>query len=245
MSRFPTAGHLVSWAKLCPRTIQSGAKSTSGKTGKGNRYLRAVLGDAAAGAEIAAARSACCWPTSDAVHRWTWRPAIARSVQTERSVQPPCAGPEVSAQFVDPRADPRTGRYSGMALLSDSSADRFAAPTFSSTSGSSPHLSVDRSSSARGGARPDVDDTADRPPPSTCTRPIRSLRQSALREGRTVAYLHGPPHQSSASYGHVFAPDLWRSLSSVGEAATACWARLETGAMRCRYAFAIDPRWGS
>ena len=24
MSRFPTAGHLVSWAKLCPRTIQSG-----------------------------------------------------------------------------------------------------------------------------------------------------------------------------------------------------------------------------
>ena len=50
MSRFRTAGHLVSWAKLCPRTIQSGAKSTSGKTGKGNRYLRAVLGDAAASA---------------------------------------------------------------------------------------------------------------------------------------------------------------------------------------------------
>jgi transposase len=49
MSRFPTAAHLVSWAKLCPRTIQSGAKSTSGKTGKGNRYLRAVLGDASAG----------------------------------------------------------------------------------------------------------------------------------------------------------------------------------------------------
>ena len=50
MSRFPTAGHLVSWAKLCPRTIQSGARSSAGKTGKGNRYLLAVLGDAAAGA---------------------------------------------------------------------------------------------------------------------------------------------------------------------------------------------------
>lgn len=50
MSRFPSAGHLVSWAKLCPRTIQSGAKSAAGKTGKGNRYLKAVLGDAAAGA---------------------------------------------------------------------------------------------------------------------------------------------------------------------------------------------------
>jgi transposase len=25
MGRFPTAAHLVSWAKLCPPTIQSGA----------------------------------------------------------------------------------------------------------------------------------------------------------------------------------------------------------------------------
>jgi len=36
MSRFPTAAHLVSWAKLCPRTIQSGAIQRSGKTGRGN-----------------------------------------------------------------------------------------------------------------------------------------------------------------------------------------------------------------
>jgi transposase len=50
MSRFPTAEHLASWAKLCPRTIQSGARSSAGKTGKGNRHLRAALGDAAAGA---------------------------------------------------------------------------------------------------------------------------------------------------------------------------------------------------
>lgn len=50
MRRFPTAEHLVSWGKLCPRTIQSGARSSAGKTGKGNRYLRAALGDAAAGA---------------------------------------------------------------------------------------------------------------------------------------------------------------------------------------------------
>ena len=50
MTRFPTAGHLVSWAKLCPRTIQSGAKNRSGKTGKGNPYLKGVLGEAAAAA---------------------------------------------------------------------------------------------------------------------------------------------------------------------------------------------------
>jgi transposase len=50
MTIFPTAGHLVSWAKLTPRTIQSGARNRSGKTGKGNPYLKGVLGEAAAAA---------------------------------------------------------------------------------------------------------------------------------------------------------------------------------------------------
>ncbi len=36
MTRFPTAGHLASWAKLTPRTIQSGATLRNGKIGKGN-----------------------------------------------------------------------------------------------------------------------------------------------------------------------------------------------------------------
>ena len=50
MSRFPTPGHLVSWAKLSPRTIQSGPKNRAGKTGKGNPYLKGILGEAAAAA---------------------------------------------------------------------------------------------------------------------------------------------------------------------------------------------------
>jgi len=50
MSRFPTAAHLVSWARLCPRTIQSGARHRSGKAGKGNPYLKGVLGEIAAAA---------------------------------------------------------------------------------------------------------------------------------------------------------------------------------------------------
>jgi transposase len=45
MTRFPTAAHLVSWARLCPRTIQSGASTSAGK---GNPYLKGVLGLAAA-----------------------------------------------------------------------------------------------------------------------------------------------------------------------------------------------------
>jgi transposase len=50
MSVFPTPGHLVSWAKISPRTIQSGARNRAGHTGKGNPYLKGILGEAAAAA---------------------------------------------------------------------------------------------------------------------------------------------------------------------------------------------------
>jgi transposase len=49
MTRFPTPAHLVSWAGLCPRTIQSGPRTRHGK-GTGNTYLRGYLGQAANGA---------------------------------------------------------------------------------------------------------------------------------------------------------------------------------------------------
>jgi len=52
MTRFPTAGHLVSWAGLCPRAHQSGSRTRDGK-GHGSSYLRGYLGQAA----IAAART--------------------------------------------------------------------------------------------------------------------------------------------------------------------------------------------
>jgi len=47
MSRFPSARHLASWAGLCPGNKQSGGKRLSGKIPKGNRWLRAVLGEVA------------------------------------------------------------------------------------------------------------------------------------------------------------------------------------------------------
>lgn len=50
MSRFPTAAHLVSWARLSPRTVQSGARSRGGKAGKGNPYLKGAMGQAAVAA---------------------------------------------------------------------------------------------------------------------------------------------------------------------------------------------------
>jgi transposase len=51
MGRFPTPGHLTSWAKFAPGVKQSAGK-TKGKssTGHGNRYLARVLGEAAVAA---------------------------------------------------------------------------------------------------------------------------------------------------------------------------------------------------
>src|SRR6266571_1048013 len=50
MGVFSSPGQLVSWARLSPRTIQSGPKTRAGTAGKGNPYLRGVLGEAAAAA---------------------------------------------------------------------------------------------------------------------------------------------------------------------------------------------------
>jgi transposase len=51
MTRFPTAGHLVSWAKYAPGVQESaGKKKGKNSTGHGNPYLAAILGNAAAAA---------------------------------------------------------------------------------------------------------------------------------------------------------------------------------------------------
>jgi transposase len=47
MSRFPTAGHLCSWAGLCPGNYRSAGKQKRGKTLEGNRWLKAALTQAA------------------------------------------------------------------------------------------------------------------------------------------------------------------------------------------------------
>ena len=53
MSVFPSAAHLASWAALCPGNNESAGKHKSGKTRKGNRWLRTALIEAAAGASRA------------------------------------------------------------------------------------------------------------------------------------------------------------------------------------------------
>ncbi len=47
MSRFPTAGHLASWAGTCPGSNESAGRVKSTKTRPGNPYLKGALGIAA------------------------------------------------------------------------------------------------------------------------------------------------------------------------------------------------------
>ena len=58
MRVFPTAGHLASWAGLCPGNNESAGKHRSGKTRKGDPWLRAALVEAALAASTRSNRSA-------------------------------------------------------------------------------------------------------------------------------------------------------------------------------------------
>jgi transposase len=50
VARFPTAGHLASWAGMCPGNHESAGKRKGGKTRKGSTWLRRALVQAAHGA---------------------------------------------------------------------------------------------------------------------------------------------------------------------------------------------------
>ena len=43
MTRFPTAGHLISWAGLCPKNDESAGKRRSNRMRKGAPWLKTVL----------------------------------------------------------------------------------------------------------------------------------------------------------------------------------------------------------
>ena len=58
MGVFPSAGHLASWAGMCPSNNESAGKHRSGKTRKGNRWLRGALTEPALAAGPRTAKGA-------------------------------------------------------------------------------------------------------------------------------------------------------------------------------------------
>ncbi|MHB1712331.1 MAG: transposase [Acidimicrobiales bacterium] len=117
MTQFPTAGHLVSWAKVSPRTIQSGPRNHSGKTGKGNPYLKGALGEAA----ISAAKTDTFLGAPDAMR--TWR---SRSRTTAGSSLAACA---IRSVRTAPECTRPTSRR--VAASGGSSTTRFQSPSTS------------------------------------------------------------------------------------------------------------------
>ncbi len=77
LSRFPSAGHLASWAGLCPGQNESAGKRRSGRTRKGSAALREGLTEAAR----AAARTRRCYLSAQyrriAARRGANRAAVA------------------------------------------------------------------------------------------------------------------------------------------------------------------------
>lgn len=75
MTRFPSAGHFASWAKICPGHNESAGKRFSGATGHGNRHLRAKLVQAAwAAVKVKGSYFAACF------HRLAGRRGVKRAI---------------------------------------------------------------------------------------------------------------------------------------------------------------------
>jgi transposase len=81
MSRFPDPAHLSSWAGMCPGNNESAGKHFSGRTRKGDRWLAAALGEAAA----AAARTRNTY-LADRYHRLLRRGKKRAKVAVGRSI---------------------------------------------------------------------------------------------------------------------------------------------------------------
>jgi len=131
MTRFPTAGHLVSWAKISPQTVQSGAKNRSGKTGKGNPYLKGILGEAAAaaaGPTPSSGNATGGWPGAAASSK-PWSPSPAPSWSSSGTCSPTAPpATRTSAPATTPAGSTGTARCATTSASSKPSATPSPSP---------------------------------------------------------------------------------------------------------------------
>jgi len=78
MTVFPTFRHVASWAALCPGQNESPGKRRSGKTGRGNRWPRTALIEAALAASRRSAQGAfAAWYRRIMQHRGQKKAIVA------------------------------------------------------------------------------------------------------------------------------------------------------------------------
>lgn len=110
MAVFPTSAHLTSWAKLCPHTLASGTRTRAGKTGKGNRYLKSVLGEAAVAAIRTNTRLGARYRRlARRIGKPKAQVALARTILTivwELLADPTARYQDLGPQFYDTRIQP-------------------------------------------------------------------------------------------------------------------------------------------
>ena len=126
MTVFGTPGRLVSWAKRCPRTRQSGKKATGGAPGKGNPWLNGILGEIAAIRRPApipsSANATAASPAAAASARPSSRsPAPSWSSSSTCSPTPPARFRDLGPDYYDTRTD-RTARSATTSASSKPSA---------------------------------------------------------------------------------------------------------------------------
>jgi len=79
MTRFPSSRHLASWAGLCPGNNQSAGKQRSGKSHRGNRWIKGVMTEVAWAASRTKHSYAACFYRRLTPHRGKKRALVARA----------------------------------------------------------------------------------------------------------------------------------------------------------------------
>ena len=113
MSRFPTAGHLASWAGLAPGNNITGGKRRSGKTTNGDLWLGEILtsapGPPPAPATPTSPPSSGGWPAASA-RRKPPSPSATPSSSSAGTCSPTTATTTTSAATTSPAATPTAHR---------------------------------------------------------------------------------------------------------------------------------------
>jgi transposase len=168
MTVFGTPGRLVSWAKRCPQTRQSGKKSTAAPPGKGDPWLNGPLG------EIAASASRTDRSSASAT-------AASRNGAASEKPRPPSPAPSWSSSSTSsPTPQPGSATWDPATTTSESAPSARSAATSAS---SKPSASLSPSPPPR---TPPSLTAVERPSPSHWPGPAAACPLKVVISGQLV-----------------------------------------------------------